>query len=146
MSMKRLQWTRQHKDWTLEDWKKVLWTDVSKFELFGNKRRMFVRRILSEWMSVNCIVPTVKHGDGTVMVRRCFGGEIFKDFVQIKGIIQKKKYHLILQKYTIPTVWYIIGQNFVLEQGNDPSSKLCTNYLKSTEEDKRNLQSMTSSS
>ncbi len=36
--LKRLHWAKQHKDWTLEDWKKVLWTDESKFELFGNKQ------------------------------------------------------------------------------------------------------------
>ena len=26
-----------------EDWKKVLWTDESKFEVFGSHRRTFVR-------------------------------------------------------------------------------------------------------
>lgn len=32
--LKRLNWTQQHKDWTLEDWKKVQWTDESKFLFF----------------------------------------------------------------------------------------------------------------
>ncbi|CAK9816182.1 Transposable element Tc1 transposase [Anthophora plagiata] len=32
---KRLAWAKSHKNWTLEDWKKVLRTDESKFEIFG---------------------------------------------------------------------------------------------------------------
>ncbi|CAH2087759.1 unnamed protein product [Euphydryas editha] len=40
----RLEWARVHKDWTVENWKQVLWTDESKFEIFGQKRRIYVRR------------------------------------------------------------------------------------------------------
>lgn len=36
---KRLKWAKEHANWSIEDWKKVLWTDESKFEIFGNKRR-----------------------------------------------------------------------------------------------------------
>lgn len=36
---KQLQWGLKHSDWTEEDFKNVLWTDESKFELFGSKRR-----------------------------------------------------------------------------------------------------------
>lgn len=76
--LKRLKWPQQQKDWTLEDWEKVLWTGDSKFELWGSKQRMFVRQTLSELMSENCIVPTVKHdgGGAAVMVWGCFRGEI----------------------------------------------------------------------
>ena len=38
-------------------------------------------------MSENCVVTTVKPGFGAVMVWGCFGGEIARDLVQIKGII-----------------------------------------------------------
>ena len=31
---KRLQFAREHKDWTLEQWKKVMWSDESRFTLF----------------------------------------------------------------------------------------------------------------
>ena len=30
---KRLRWPKEHRHWTEEDWKKVLWTDESKFEV-----------------------------------------------------------------------------------------------------------------
>ena len=40
--VKRLQWACKHANWTISQWKTVVWSDESKFELFGNKRRIFV--------------------------------------------------------------------------------------------------------
>ena len=42
--VKRQKFAKEHKKWTKEDWYKVLWTDESKFEQFGNRRRVYVRR------------------------------------------------------------------------------------------------------
>ena len=38
---KRLAWAMKHCQWTTENWKKVLWTDETKFEIFGSSRRVF---------------------------------------------------------------------------------------------------------
>ena len=40
---KTLRWAKEHRHWTEEDWKKVLWTDKSKFEVFRSQRRTLVR-------------------------------------------------------------------------------------------------------
>ena len=40
---KILKWANDHIHWTEEDWKKVLWTDESKFEVFRSQRRTCVR-------------------------------------------------------------------------------------------------------
>lgn len=66
--VKRLQWAKKHKNWSINQWKKVLFTDESKFEIFGGKRRQYVRRQVGERMKEQCVVPTVKHGGGSVMV------------------------------------------------------------------------------
>lgn len=55
---KRLNWAQQHKDWTIEDWNKVLWSDESKFEIFGTKRRVFVRRYSNERVADGCTVAS----------------------------------------------------------------------------------------
>ena len=48
---KKLRWVKEHRHWTEEDWKKkVLWTDKSKFEVFGSHRITFVRCRTSEKM------------------------------------------------------------------------------------------------
>ena len=38
---KRLVWAKEHKEWTLDQWKSVLWSDESKFEIFGSNHRVF---------------------------------------------------------------------------------------------------------
>lgn len=86
---KRLDWAKQHEKWTVDEWKRVLWTDESKFEIFGSKRRVFVRRKVGERMMKQRVVPTVKHGGGSVMVWDCFGGNNVGDIVKIEGKMTK---------------------------------------------------------
>ena len=71
---KRLAWAKKHKQWTLDRWKSVLWSDESKFEICLSNCRVFVRRRVGERMISACVVPTVKHGGG-VMVWPCFAGD-----------------------------------------------------------------------
>lgn len=140
---KRLQWAKKYQDWTEKDWEKVLFTDESKFEIFGNKRRRFVRRLPGERMKPQCIAPTVKHGGSSVMVWGCFGSNKIGDLVKVEGTMKKEDYHSILQKHAKISGLHLIGKGFVLQQDNDPkhTSKLCKNYLQSLEK-KNILQNM----
>lgn len=135
---KRLLWAKLHKNWSEKDWERVLWTDESKFQLFGQNRRVFVRRQNGERANEGCVVPTVKHGGGSVMIWGCFGGDKSGDLVQIKGIMKKEQYHSILQRHAIPSGTKILGKPFILQQDNDPkhASKLCMNYLESKQKQK----------
>jgi hypothetical protein len=45
---KRLAWAKKHKQWTLDWWKSALWSDESKFEMFGSSCSVFVRRRAGE--------------------------------------------------------------------------------------------------
>ena len=65
---KRLTWANKHQQWTIGRWKSVLWSDESKFEIFSSNRRVFVRRRVGERMISACVIPTVKHRGGGVMV------------------------------------------------------------------------------
>lgn len=65
---KRLAFAKQHVKWSKNKWAKVLFTDESKFELFGNERRLFVRRQPGERFNKSSLVPTIKHGGGSIMV------------------------------------------------------------------------------
>lgn len=133
---KRLKWAREHRKWTIADWKKVLWTDESKFELFGTKRRVYVRRRVGERFKTECVVPTVKHGGGSIMVWGCFAGENVGDLKKIEGIMDKKVYHKILQYNAIPSGLRLIGEGFHFQQDNDPkhTSHFCNDYLQKKEE------------
>lgn len=133
---KRLLWAREHKNWTAADWEKVLWTDESKFDIFGSKRRVFVRRQSNERVIDACTVASVKHGGGSVMVWGCFGGSAVGDLVRIQGILKKEGYKSILENSAVPSGIRLIGPGFVFQQDNDPkhTSKLCAEFLKGKEQ------------
>ena len=129
--MKRLAWAKEHQSWTSAQWSQVLFTDESKYQLFGNKRRLYVRRSVGQRMVPQCVAPTVKHGGGSVMVWGCFAGNEVGDLIQVEGILNKEGYLNILKKHAVPSGKRLVGRGFVFQQDNDPkhSSKLCKGYL-----------------
>ena len=141
---KRLTWAKEHKNWTAEDWHKVLWSDESKFEIFGNKRRSFVRRRPGERLLEQCTVQTVKHGGGNIMVWGCFGGGQVGKLVKIDGKMTKEVYLDILNEHVMPCGLELIGEGFVFQQDNDPkhTAKVVKEYLRKKSEE-RLLQVMT---
>ena len=108
-----------------------MFSDESKFELFWGKRRVYVRRQGGERMTRHCVVPTVKHGGGSIMVWGCFGGGKVGDLVKIEGIMKKEHYHKILTRHAVPCGKRLVGRGFVFQQDNDPkhASNLCKGYL-----------------
>ncbi len=46
----------------------VLFTDESKIEFFRTKKKIFVRRYSGGRFRKECLVPTIKHGGGSIMV------------------------------------------------------------------------------
>ena len=95
----------KHHQWTTENWNKVLWTDESKFEIFGSSRRVFVRCRVSERMVPQCVTPTVKHGGGSVMIWGSFAGSRVGDLHRVTGTLNQKGDHSIFQRHAIPLVY-----------------------------------------
>jgi len=108
--------------------------DESKFEIFGQKRRVFVRRSVSEKMIAYCVLPTVKHGGRSVLVWSCFPFAGMGDLVKIEGIIKKEQYKKILIENVILFGTKLIGRNFIFMQDNDSkhTSRLCSNSRRPT--------------
>lgn len=73
---KRFVWS---KEWTLDQWKSVLWSAESKFEMFGSTRRVFVWSRKGERLISTFTVSTVKIRGGGVTVLGVVGPSyIFK--------------------------------------------------------------------
>lgn len=51
----RLRWCIEHKDWTLEDWKNVIWSDETSVTMGGQRGRIRVWRMTSEAYDKHCI-------------------------------------------------------------------------------------------
>ena len=52
-------------------WNHVLWSDEMKINLYGSDVFKYVWRRLGEEYEDKCVMPTVKHGGGNVMVWGC---------------------------------------------------------------------------
>ena len=99
----------------------VLWSDESKFEIFGSNRCVFVRCRVGERIISACVVPTMKHGGGGVTVCGFFAGDTVCDLFRIQGTLNQHAYHSILQRYAIPSGLRFVGLSFVFQQENDPT-------------------------
>ena len=61
----------RHKDWTLEDWKRVVWSDETKINCLGSDCRKWVWKGEGEGLSDRLVEGTVKFGGGSVMLWGC---------------------------------------------------------------------------
>lgn len=65
-------WAKKTSNWTIDQLKRILWTDEFKFGMFGSRRWVYVGWITSGRMIITCAVSTVKHGGGNMMTWDCF--------------------------------------------------------------------------
>ena len=68
-----------------------------------------MRRRVGERIISACVVPTVKHGVGGVMVCWCFAGGTVSDLFRIHGTLNQHGYHSILQRNAIPSGLRLVG-------------------------------------
>ena len=82
--------------------------------------------VMKEWLN----------GGGSIQMWGCFSYDGVGNLYKINNNLTKEKYHSILQRHAIPSGIRLCGQEFMLQQDNDPkhTSKLCSSYLKSKEQ------------
>ena len=127
----RLQWVKEHRDWTEDMWKKVVWSDKSKFNLFHSDGGTYIRHRLSEEFNEDCIQGTVKHGGGSVMVWGCICGNEKGMLVQVKGKMDRFQYLEILENAMIPSARLIRGLDYIFMHDNTSCHKahLITDWM-----------------
>ena len=112
----------------------MLWTDELKFELFGTNRKCLcsdkkVKGLLINAYPRQSIMEVGILWFGVLLLERI--GRL----VKIDRILDKKVYHKILVRHAVPSVRWLIGNNFVFKEDNDPknSSNCCRIYLETKE-------------
>ena len=72
--IQRLKFAREHVNWTVEDWKRILWSDETKINRIGSDGKTYTWKKKGEGLSDHTTTPTVKHGGGNnLMVWGCMG-------------------------------------------------------------------------
>jgi transposase len=130
----RLKWAQTHKDWTVEDWKSVAWSDESKVNRLGSDGRQWVWKKAKENLNDRLVQGTLKFGGGSLMVWGCMLWEGVGNLVRIDGGLDAPLYCRILEEDLTSSVdWY--GKtvaDIIFQQDNDPkhTSKLAKETMK----------------
>ncbi|GFW67982.1 transposable element Tc1 transposase [Trichonephila clavipes] len=74
----RLAWAREHRNCSVEDWKRVAWSNESRFRLLNVYGRRRIWRQAHEVMDPTCQVGSVQGHGGSIMVWDVFRGT-FRD-------------------------------------------------------------------
>lgn len=101
---RRLQWAKKckHADW--EFWAHVIFSDESKFNLFGSDGRQYCWRKSGEHLLDQHVQSTIKHGGGNIMVWGCMSWEGVGKLYLIEGKMDKYVYRNILETELMGTI------------------------------------------
>ena len=115
----------------MDYWNHVLWSDEMKINLFGLDGFKQMWRRPGEEYKDKCVMPTVKHGGGNVMVWGCMCATGVGELHFIEGNMNSNMYCKILQQSIIPSLQKL-GCRAVFQHVNDPkhTSKMTTALLK----------------
>jgi hypothetical protein len=134
----RYAWARTHRHWTVDDWKRVVFSDETKINLWNSDGIEVYWTRPGDPQQPFHLRPTVKHGGGSLMFWGCmtyrglgYGCQIFE------GTMKKEDYIRILNTTLREGLEYYGYQqgDFIFQHDNDPkhTAKATTRYLEQQE-------------
>jgi transposase len=133
---KRRLWALAHASWTEEDWKKVIFSDESKFLLFKSDGHQYAWFKPGQALDPRFTLKAIKHGARNIMVWGCITAKGMGRLFRIEGIMCAPEYVDILKKQLGGTLKDLnikcTGKNgYIFQQDNDPkhTSKLATEHF-----------------
>ena len=133
----RLEFAKVHKDWTIEDWKKVIWSDETKVNRLRSDGREWTWKKLGSLTLDQHVQKTVKHGGGSLMMWGCMTAQGVGFACRIDSTMDAELYTSILRDELIQTLEYcgLDNNEIVFQHDNDPkhTSHLATQWLSENE-------------
>ncbi len=123
----RLEFARAHADKDEDYWNYILWSDETKITVFRTDGFKTVWRRKGEEYKEKCMVPTVKHGGGSVLMWGCMSAAGVGELHFIDGIMNSQ----ILKEKMLPSL-RALGRRALFQHDNDPkhTSKATVGFLK----------------
>ncbi|KAG2464611.1 TCB1 transposase, partial [Polypterus senegalus] len=127
----RLEFARAHAEKDEDYCDSILWSDETKITVFGTNGFKTVWRRKGEDFKEKCMVPTVKHGGGSVLMWDCMSAAGIGELHFIDGIMNSTMYCSILKEKMLPSL-RALGRHALFQHGNDPkhTSKATVAFLK----------------
>jgi hypothetical protein len=118
----RMDFVLAHQHWTVEDWKKVVWSDETKINRLGSDGRKWVWKKAGESLSDRLVEGTLKFGGGSLMVWGCMLWDGVGDACKIDGRMDGDLYIKILEEDLQSSINYYgkSAEDVIFQQDNDP--------------------------
>ena len=121
---KRIAFAKTYREKPPGFWDNILWSDESKFNLFGSDGKVMVWRMPKEEFDPKCTVPTVKHAGKNVKCWGCFSTAGVGTLVFIDGNMIGNMYRDILQKNLFESVKKLnLSNKWIFQHDNDPKHR-----------------------
>jgi len=130
---KWLAFALKHKEWTVEDWKRVIWSDETKINRIGSDGKQWVWKKAGDGLIEREVQGTVKFGGGNIMVWGCMGWNGVGELAEVEGRMDADQYVDILDNHLLPSIEEsgIVEGGCIFQQDNDPkhTSKKARNWM-----------------
>ncbi|KAG0776883.1 hypothetical protein G6F16_013660 [Rhizopus arrhizus] len=128
--MKRLQWAKSHQHWTVDDWKRVIFSDETKINRFASDGKAYTWKLPHEELNSRHVQQTVKHGGGNIMVWSSITWEGVGWIVDVGHRMNSEAYLEVLKDDLLKTMesYGLDSSKIVFQQDNDPkhtSKSIC---------------------
>lgn len=124
---RRLLWALERRNWTVEDWKKVAWSDESRFVLHHADGRIRIWRKQHEFMDPSCQMTTLQAGGGGIMVWGMFSWSTLGPLISVETSLNSTEYLRIVADHVHPfmAVMFPDGDGY-FQQDNAPCHRART--------------------
>src|SRR5215469_7770260 len=118
----RLDFALKHQNWTVEDWKRVFWSDETKINRFGSDGKKWVWKRTGQGLIEREVQNTVKFGGGNIMVWGCMSWEGVGRLAEVEGRMDADQYVEILEHNLLPSMEEseFSMEEVIFQQDNDP--------------------------
>lgn len=118
----RLAFAKSHQHWTVEDWKRVIFSDETKINRFGSDGRVWSWYKDGAPLQRKDVKETTKNGGGHLMLWGCITSSGTGYLADIEGIMDSDMYLEILSKELVKTIdWYQMdAESLIFQHDNDP--------------------------
>ena len=109
--IKRLEFARTHRDWIVDQWKQVIFSDETVIPARSSDTHKVKWTKPTQGLNPKLVLPTVQGGGVVIMVWGCISSYGFHDLILLNGTVDGAGYAKVLQSYLIPVMQQYFGKH-----------------------------------
>ncbi len=107
---RRVLWAKAHLKWTVSNWKSVLWSDESKFDIVVGNHGCCVLQAKEEGDLPACYQRSVQK-PASLMVWGCISAYGMGSLHVLKGTMNAERYIMVLEQHMLPSRGNVFQQD-----------------------------------